>query len=131
MALGGWTASSASRTRLDARRVETPALDTPARKHLIVSCATDSLPHSPHSCWPSRPDPAPPRPPCSCGGTWRGTASPPISAPLGRSSRSPTATRSRSRRADGPFTTAHSTGRSEEHTSELQSRLHLVCRLLL
>src|SRR2546429_974770 len=24
-----------------------------------------------------------------------------------------------------------STGRSEEHTSELQSRLHLVCRLLL
>src|SRR5256884_744634 len=26
---------------------------------------------------------------------------------------------------------APSTGRSEEHTSELQSRLHLVCRLLL
>src|ERR1041385_4456940 len=26
---------------------------------------------------------------------------------------------------------AHETGRSEEHTSELQSRLHLVCRLLL
>src|SRR2546429_2668164 len=26
---------------------------------------------------------------------------------------------------------ALSTGRSEEHTSELQSRLHLVCRLLL
>src|SRR2546429_6703573 len=25
----------------------------------------------------------------------------------------------------------HSTERSEEHTSELQSRLHLVCRLLL
>src|SRR2546422_3339715 len=25
----------------------------------------------------------------------------------------------------------HSSGRSEEHTSELQSRLHLVCRLLL
>src|SRR5687768_18189883 len=25
----------------------------------------------------------------------------------------------------------HSGGRSEEHTSELQSRLHLVCRLLL
>src|SRR5437879_7970893 len=99
MALGGWTASSASRTRLDARRVETPALDTPARRDLIVSCATDSLPHSPHSCWPSRPDPAPPRPPCSCGGSWWGTASPPI--------------------------------RSEEHTSELQSPMYLVCRLLL
>src|SRR2546429_4865810 len=27
--------------------------------------------------------------------------------------------------------TAHARGRSEEHTSELQSRLHLVCRLLL
>src|SRR2546422_7488687 len=26
---------------------------------------------------------------------------------------------------------AHGAGRSEEHTSELQSRLHLVCRLLL
>src|SRR2546422_3426728 len=26
---------------------------------------------------------------------------------------------------------AHVGGRSEEHTSELQSRLHLVCRLLL
>src|SRR2546422_4957152 len=26
---------------------------------------------------------------------------------------------------------ATATGRSEEHTSELQSRLHLVCRLLL
>src|SRR5687768_17703974 len=26
---------------------------------------------------------------------------------------------------------ARSAGRSEEHTSELQSRLHLVCRLLL
>src|SRR2546429_6365251 len=25
----------------------------------------------------------------------------------------------------------HKSGRSEEHTSELQSRLHLVCRLLL
>src|SRR2546422_2394901 len=29
------------------------------------------------------------------------------------------------------WTTARRTGRSEEHTSELQSRLHLVCRLLL
>src|SRR2546429_3359853 len=26
---------------------------------------------------------------------------------------------------------SHAGGRSEEHTSELQSRLHLVCRLLL
>src|SRR2546422_11652792 len=31
----------------------------------------------------------------------------------------------------GPAVLADETGRSEEHTSELQSRLHLVCRLLL
>src|SRR2546429_7067477 len=30
-----------------------------------------------------------------------------------------------------PAQTAQRLGRSEEHTSELQSRLHLVCRLLL
>src|SRR2546422_7907704 len=30
-----------------------------------------------------------------------------------------------------PFLGEVSEGRSEEHTSELQSRLHLVCRLLL
>src|SRR3712207_7244850 len=30
-----------------------------------------------------------------------------------------------------PATTAGCTGRSEEHTSELQSRQYLVCRLLL
>src|SRR5690625_6415220 len=29
------------------------------------------------------------------------------------------------------FTTTNAAGRSEEHTSELQSRGHLVCRLLL
>src|SRR2546429_4318779 len=29
------------------------------------------------------------------------------------------------------FDLDHGPGRSEEHTSELQSRLHLVCRLLL
>src|SRR2546422_2854293 len=33
----------------------------------------------------------------------------------------------RARADDG----AHGAARSEEHTSELQSRLHLVCRLLL
>src|SRR2546422_7919383 len=30
-----------------------------------------------------------------------------------------------------PVALEHVEGRSEEHTSELQSRLHLVCRLLL
>src|SRR2546422_4309551 len=30
-----------------------------------------------------------------------------------------------------PFTVSVNAPRSEEHTSELQSRLHLVCRLLL
>src|SRR5687768_18000417 len=32
---------------------------------------------------------------------------------------------------DGPTTSGNGASRSEEHTSELQSRLHLVCRLLL
>src|SRR2546429_7268076 len=36
----------------------------------------------------------------------------------------------RGRSADGARS-ARRRGRSEEHTSELQSRLHLVCRLLL
>src|SRR3712207_8411822 len=33
--------------------------------------------------------------------------------------------------AGAPLTSIHSTSRSEEHTSELQSRQYLVCRLLL
>src|SRR5687768_17781970 len=33
--------------------------------------------------------------------------------------------------ANDAVTGAHARRRSEEHTSELQSRLHLVCRLLL
>src|SRR2546429_4682426 len=37
----------------------------------------------------------------------------------------------RSARGLGPQVTAIGRTRSEEHTSELQSRLHLVCRLLL
>src|SRR5205809_4725037 len=36
-----------------------------------------------------------------------------------------------SSRRSGEWGTAASVSRSEEHTSELQSRLHLVCRLLL
>src|SRR2546422_5804748 len=40
----------------------------------------------------------------------------------------PSRRRSRRRRASSPVTDVL---RSEEHTSELQSRLHLVCRLLL
>src|SRR5689334_23756743 len=32
---------------------------------------------------------------------------------------------------DGPPGTTYQPGRSEEHTSELQSQFHLVCRLLL
>src|SRR2546422_5316507 len=36
-----------------------------------------------------------------------------------------------SSRRDNSAAIANAYGRSEEHTSELQSRLHLVCRLLL
>src|SRR5439155_8786760 len=47
--------------------------------------------------------------------------------------RSPNSWRRRAPRTARPFTrgTASSPSRSEEHTSELQSRGHLVCRLLL
>src|SRR2546422_1354571 len=41
----------------------------------------------------------------------------------------PSSRRHRRRRPPGPLPPA--AHRSEEHTSELQSRLHLVCRLLL
>src|SRR2546422_1585510 len=37
----------------------------------------------------------------------------------------------RGRNGCGSSSASSSTSRSEEHTSELQSRLHLVCRLLL
>src|SRR2546429_2358111 len=43
----------------------------------------------------------------------------------------PAAAHRRARRPTGEPAAAHVGGRSEEHTSELQSRLHLVCRLLL
>src|SRR3712207_7781139 len=36
-----------------------------------------------------------------------------------------------SRRSAAPTTASSTAGRSEEHTSELQSRQYLVCRLLL
>src|SRR5687768_18265992 len=54
-----------------------------------------------------------------------------------RSRRAPTSPRSTttsprgSRRMIPSTRTTSGSGRSEEHTSELQSRLHLVCRLLL
>src|SRR2546422_5657431 len=47
-----------------------------------------------------------------------------------RASRPPRSGRRRLRRP-APRARVLSAGRSEEHTSELQSRLHLVCRLLL
>src|SRR5699024_11987793 len=54
----------------------------------------------------------------------------PISRPAtsGRSQDRPDATRNRPQRATG---TGENSLRSEEHTSELQSRFDLVCRLLL
>src|SRR2546429_3627224 len=43
----------------------------------------------------------------------------------------PQSASSRGMRSSSPSTGSSSENRSEEHTSELQSRLHLVCRLLL
>src|SRR2546422_3855727 len=51
---------------------------------------------------------------------------------LFRSRKTTSATRSRRRSSPSRRTSTTLSGRrSEEHTSELQSRLHLVCRLLL
>src|SRR5438045_8256630 len=55
---------------------------------------------------------------CICGGRWN----------IGKTR--PTRFRLRSRNTT-PAPAARSVGRSEEHTSELQSLRHLVCRLLL
>src|SRR3712207_7805831 len=57
------------------------------------------------------------------------SAAGPASGSWSTSSRAPTGRRSRSGRY-GPRSRA-SSSRSEEHTSELQSRQYLVCRLLL
>src|SRR2546422_9732504 len=48
-----------------------------------------------------------------------------------RSRKTPTCKAAPRRKAHVRRTTWMMVGRSEEHTSELQSRLHLVCRLLL
>src|SRR5687768_17906824 len=61
------------------------------------------------------------------------TAPPPSSPPArtpGTASASPPATASPPSRS-WPPRGGEAVARSEEHTSELQSRLHLVCRLLL
>src|SRR2546422_1499134 len=50
---------------------------------------------------------------------------------LGHTSRSATSWRSRTRSESRVWAKWAKPSRSEEHTSELQSRLHLVCRLLL
>src|SRR3712207_8361089 len=73
---------------------------------------------------------APPRRPARC------RRSPAISlAGRPRTGRRPRRTSSRTRRPCSPSATTASTSRcwtrSEEHTSELQSRQYLVCRLLL
>src|SRR3712207_8219650 len=61
----------------------------------------------------------------SCAGCRSCSASP---APIGRTTRS---TSSTSRAAGGSSRPGCRSNRSEEHTSELQSRQYLVCRLLL
>src|SRR5687768_18337621 len=61
--------------------------------------------------------------PKQAGSAQSTTASPSSSTPLSQSSKQ--AGQSGSRQSTRPLP------RSEEHTSELQSRLHLVCRLLL
>src|SRR2546422_8543338 len=51
--------------------------------------------------------------------------------PSGRPTSSPASSAERRRSSSWTCTPRRPASRSEEHTSELQSRLHLVCRLLL
>src|SRR5207249_11303245 len=55
----------------------------------------------------------------------------PVHETLFNTSRTPGASRSRARWACPGPSSRRTRGRSEEHTSELQSRFDLVCRLLL
>src|SRR3989442_5960210 len=64
----------------------------------------------------------------SCGSRTGGFAQPPEPAARSRGPRSGT---HRPRSATSRSDDAYRIARSEEHTSELQSRPHLVCRLLL
>src|SRR5207244_11989063 len=80
--------------------------------HLYTLSLHDALPIS-----PSR------RSSGSAWSWWAGPGGPPSSTPTFGASRT-----SRSTTRPGPWTTW---SRSEEHTSELQSPDHLVCRLLL
>src|SRR5690348_18081628 len=61
------------------------------------------------------------------------SGSPPVASPACRSARDDPACRtsSSSRRCRSRCSHSRGCARSEEHTSELQSPVHLVCRLLL
>src|SRR2546422_4081515 len=61
---------------------------------------------------------------------WSATSCPPATSPLVTRWKILT-TRSSGTRPRAPSRPRAGRARSEEHTSELQSRLHLVCRLLL
>src|SRR3989449_5929641 len=65
----------------------------------------------------------------SCGGCSAWTRC--CRAPCGQTGTERLAPRAPPRRGGGATPRAQAQARSEEHTSELQSRLHLVCRLLL
>src|SRR3989449_4840041 len=69
--------------------------------------------------------------PISCPSSRCASSSCPASRSDGWSSPTTSRRSPSSCRATGPGTSRGSASRSEEHTSELQSRLHLVCRLLL
>src|SRR5207237_8522695 len=63
------------------------------------------------------------------GVPWPRRPEQPVAAPT--SPRAPSAGRSRGGSPPSPSTAPSARTRSEEHTSELQSHLNLVCRLLL
>src|SRR5690606_40395608 len=94
-----------------------PFVDSPNRSGTTGPCETRPrvglIPKSPHALLGMRIDP-PPSLPCATGASPAATAAaaPPLEPPADRDR-------------------SHGVRRSEEHTSELQSRENLVCRLLL
>src|SRR5690348_17403064 len=63
--------------------------------------------------------------------SWQADASRRRNGPRKATSRRPITVRLRSKSCPAGGPDVHRAGRSEEHTSELQSPVHLVCRLLL
>src|SRR5258708_28765650 len=100
----------------------------PAPPELYPLPLHDALPLSARSATPSTPTPRPNTPPTTACPASTAPSSPRSFHPRASALTAPASSTSATSRSSP---TAKWTARSEEHTSELQSPDHLVCRLLL